>query len=333
MKQFVQIPPEHEAVWERVLSVMTAVTERFDAQLASDLPAVEELIRHVERFRGKMLRPMLTVLSAEAVGADGGEPDVVTSAAVVEMVHMATLVHDDVLDEASLRRRGETINALRGNEAAVILGDYLIAGAYHLCSQMSDQARALLIGRVAMDMCSGELLQLSRRGDFSLDEQTYFRVLDGKTAALVGVSCRLGAMAGSAEEPIAHALEVFGRRLGVAFQIQDDLIDLTASDRVAGKSTGRDVSKGKVTLPLIHHLEEADPEARGRTLRVMDDAARREQAADLREFLELTGSIGHARGVAERLVDEARQELARLPESPARDMLGSLATASITRNA
>jgi octaprenyl-diphosphate synthase len=154
----------------------------------------------------------------------------VTVAAVAEMVHMATLVHDDVLDEADTRRRARTVNRLHGNETAVILGDYLIAAAYHLCSQLDSQDAALLIGRVSMTVCSGELLQLAHRADFSLDEPTYFEIVERKTASLIGAACRLGARCSGADEQTCARLERFGRDIGVAFQIQDDVLDLTGRE-------------------------------------------------------------------------------------------------------
>lgn len=340
MKPFVDIPADLTPVWERVAEDLILVGHRFDAHLESELPAMDDLVRHVERYRGKMLRPMLCLISGlAAADNDPNEQqhaDLITAAAVCEMVHMATLVHDDVLDEATVRRGGTTINALRGNEAAVILGDYLIAGAFLLCSKMQDQARAVLIGKVSMEMCSGELLQLSRREDFSLDESTYFKIIDGKTAALVGAACRLGGMCVDADEETCDTLDAFGRSVGVAFQIQDDLIDLTKPTQTSGKSTGRDLSTGKTTLPLIHHLAAASPAERGRTLRELERAAepgagdRREL---LRERLEDTNSISFASETARRLIEESKRDLQRLTESPATAVLRSLADAAVARDA
>lgn len=340
MKSFVDIPPELAPVWEQVAQDLVLVGERFDAHLESELPAMDDLVRHVERYRGKMLRPMLCLIAGRAAAgapiSESQHADLVTSSAVVEMVHMATLVHDDVLDEASIRRGGTTINALRGNEAAVILGDYLIAGAFLLCSLMSDQERAVLIGRVSMEMCSGELLQLSRREDFSLDDSTYFKIVDGKTAALVGAACRLGGMCVQAEPSVCNTLDSFGRRVGIAFQIQDDLIDLTKPTQTSGKSTGRDLSTGKTTLPLIHHLASASPAERGRTLREVERAAEpgsKDRREALREHLAATGSMEFASQTAERLIREAKRDLQQLPESPSRTVLGMLADAAVARDA
>lgn len=258
-----------EALSRAVSLGLERVVERFDAQLLSPLSPVADLCRHVERYRGKMLRPTVALLSGIACSpdADSAEPEslltheLVSVAAVCEMVHMATLVHDDVLDEADTRRRGPTVNSLHGNEPAVILGDYLIAAAYHLCSQLDSQAAALAIGRACMDVCAGELLQLHHRENFELDEPTYFEIVARKTGELVSVACELGARLapGGCAPGAPDALASFGRNLGIAFQIQDDLLDLTGEERVVGKSVGKDSEKGKLTLPLIHHLRNACP--------------------------------------------------------------------------
>lgn len=340
----VQIPSSLAPLQAFIATTLTRVEDRFDQQLRSDLPPVSKLCTHIERYRGKMLRPTLVLLAGLAADprpeAATAPPesiisaDHITIAAVCEMVHMATLVHDDVLDEAQTRRRGETINRLHGNEAAVILGDYLIASAYHLCSQLADQAVALEIGRVSMTLCAGELLQLHHRRDYSLDEPTYFEILDRKTAALIAASASLGARASGAQSPITEALAAYGRKLGIAFQIQDDLLDLTSQDSVVGKPTGRDVEKGKLTLPLIHHLNTADPATRGRTLRLleaMDEHSTTASRSSLLAALNASDSVRHARETAERLVNEARTSLSALPDTSAKRMLTAMAQAVITR--
>ena len=167
----VEIPESLAPLQEFLADALARVEARFDLQLRSDLPPVSKLCAHIERYRGKMLRPTLAILAGLAAhprAADAPPGSIITEdhlliAAVCEMVHMATLVHDDVLDEAETRRRGRTVNRLYGNEAAVILGDYLIASAYHLCSQLADQAVALEVARVSMTLCAGELLQLHHR--------------------------------------------------------------------------------------------------------------------------------------------------------------------------
>jgi len=320
---------------------LARVVDRFDRALASDLLAVDRLTAHVERYRGKMLRPALVVLSAAAgvgrtpadlLSAPGGE-DLVVIGAVCEMVHMATLVHDDVLDEADVRRRGQTVNAMSGNETAVILGDYLIAGAYHLCSSLPDRDAPLRVARASMVVCTGELLQLDRRQDYSLDQPTYFEIIERKTAELIACACELGARAAGAGEHAQRVLADYGRKVGTAFQIRDDLLDLTGREDVVGKSVGRDVRKGKLTLPVIHHLAAASPDQRAHALALASRAQAGDQqaAADLRGRLDGTGSIAHAQHVAEGLVADARARLASLPAGAARDTLDDMARAVVQR--
>lgn len=253
---------------------------------------------------------------------------------------MATLVHDDILDEAELRRRGATINHLAGNEAAVMLGDYLISHAYHLCSSLGVAAISRAIADATNTVCEGELLQLANRNNVALDERTYFEIIRRKTASLCGVSCRLAAVINDTNASTADALYHYGEKLGIAFQIVDDLLDLTGDERTVGKTLGRDVEKGKLTLPLIHHLgslSQADREAKQAVLEaqrdpMMEVAVRAKQAADLRDCLHADGSVAYARRCAAELVGGAKALVnEHLPESPARSLLLEMADAVLSR--
>lgn len=341
MRELLDVDASLEPIQADLAAYLGRVADRFDQALQSDVLAVQRLTQHVERYRGKMLRPALVALSAGAVGGDLSAvlsgpkgPSLEVIGAVCEMVHMATLVHDDVLDEADTRRRGRTVNAMSGNETAVILGDYLIAGAYHLCSTLDEQATALRVARASMVVCSGELLQLDRRDDLALDEATYFEIIDRKTAELIAAACELGATAGGGSTQAVAALEAFGRRIGSAFQVRDDLLDLTGREEVVGKSVGRDARKGKLTLPVIHHLRAATPDERAHSLALALRAAQEasgDAPARLRQRLTDTGSIGHAQSVAESIVAEARGHLEPLADSPARRTLLAMADAVVQR--
>ncbi len=313
---------------ERVTATLPRVAQVFESQLSSELAAVNELCRHVERYRGKMLRPMLVL----AGGGVGGAPSCTTShvvlAAVVEMIHMATLVHDDVLDEAEVRRGGRTLNSLRGNEAAVMLGDYLISNAFHLCASVGDSSLNQALGEVTNRLCQGELLQLSLRGETSLDEATYFDIIDRKTASLTGACCALGARLSGVESSTQQAMESFGRALGVAFQIQDDLLDLLGEERTVGKSVGRDLAKGKLTLPVVLHLRQASTESVARAMAAIRGADIKALGAEVRA----SGAAGRAAAQAEVQVRRAKEAIAVLSHDEARDLLISLADATINRS-
>lgn len=319
-------------VAEVLRDALAEVEAIFERQVASEFPAVNTLCRHVERYRGKMLRPTLVVLSGLASSRDPLSRSSVTErhlavACVAEMIHMATLVHDDVLDEASVRRKGATVNSLRGNETAVMLGDYLISNAFHLCSKVGDPGVNLRFGEVTNTLCEGELIQLSHRDDASLDEATYFEIIRRKTAALVGACCAFGAALSGASPTVVTAMERFGVAVGTAFQIQDDVLDLAGREDVVGKSLGRDLAKGKMTLPLILLLADADDAER---IAVLESVARRDGVA-LRAAVERSGALSKARERAAALVADAKAELAHLAESPVRDLLEALAERTISR--
>ena len=321
------------AATDCIAAEMAAVESAFDAELCSDLPGVNRLVRHVGRFRGKMLRPMLVLLAGKAC-AEGGRIGHahVTLATVVEMVHMATLVHDDVLDEAELRRKGATINHLRGNEAAVLLGDYLISHSYHLCSSLNSQAAARAIAATTNRVCEGELLQIENRNNLDLDEATYLEIISRKTAALTAACCRLGALYAGADEATVAAMERYGLSLGIAFQIQDDLLDLLGETRHVGKTLGIDVEKGKLTLPLIHFLRTAPMEHRALLKSLLATNGEVDRVEKIRNLLLPSGSVEFAKRRARELVHEAQACLSGLAEGEAKHVLAAMAEFVVTRS-
>jgi octaprenyl-diphosphate synthase len=322
-----------------VAGPLERVVEAFDEELRSDLPAVNQLVKHVGRFRGKMLRPTLLLLAAEATRPGAAEEEAaVKLAAVVEMVHMSTLVHDDVLDEAELRRRGATINHLRGNEAAVLLGDYLISHSYHLCSgvdldpDLPPQWAARRIGATTNRLCEGELLQNHHRGDLDLPEATYYEIVRRKTGALTAASCEIGCRVAGGDAEAGEAMYRFGELLGIAFQVQDDVLDLVGDVREVGKTLGVDAAKQKLTLPLIHFLRTAPAEHRDllKTLLREDDPDR---ADKVRQLVLPSGSVAWAREQAQRITQEAAACLDDFADGPARDALVASCAAVVKRAA
>jgi octaprenyl-diphosphate synthase len=312
-----------------IASELEAVGQRFADELSSNLRCVNQLVKHVSRFRGKMLRPCLVLLSGKACAGSLTDAHI-TLATVVEMVHMATLVHDDVLDDAELRRKGATINHLRGNEAAVLLGDYLISHSYHLCSSLQSQFASRLIAHTTNQVCEGELLQIDNRNNLDLDEKTYFQIITHKTAVLCAACCTLGATCADASPATVKNLETYGLALGCAFQIQDDILDVLGDPNTVGKSLGSDIHKGKMTLPMIHFLHNAPPEHRTllRSLLMSRDADKVEQ---IRNLILPSNSIAYARDRAQRLVNDAKESLETLPDSEARRVLSMMAEFVIAR--
>jgi octaprenyl-diphosphate synthase len=316
------------ALSECIRRELAAVEQLFHDELQTDLACVNALVKHVSRFRGKMLRPTLVLLSAKASGELTDAH--ITLATVVEMVHMATLVHDDVLDEAELRRKGATINHLRGNEAAVLLGDYLISHSFHLCSSLDSQFASRLIGRTTNQVCEGELLQIHNRNNYALDEETYLQIITRKTASLCATCCLLGAKYAQAGEVRISQLELYGLSLGIAFQIQDDILDLVGDASTVGKTLGIDVEKGKLTLPVIHFLRTA-PKEHCDLLRAMMQGNEPDKVEKIRNLILPSDSLAYSHRKAREYVDRARGALHGLPDSDARRLLDAMAEFVITR--
>lgn len=287
-------------------------------ELQSAYPYVADVLAHVSRFRGKRLRPMLLLLTASAAGEINRQHHVL--AAVVEMIHTATLVHDDVLDDATSRRHVATVNARWNNETSVLFGDYLFTHAFHLAATLETTLACRLIGRATNIVCEGELTQIRERGNLDLTEDEYLRIIDGKTAELCALCCYLGAHYSGADDTTARAAEEYGRSLGMAFQIADDVLDLIGHESETGKSLGTDFEKQKLTLPLIHLLAEAD-EPQATQLREALANPTAESCREVRTILEGSRSLDYARNRALEFAASARAHLQHLPESPGRQIL------------
>lgn len=305
------------------------VDDRLTAELASDSPCVADILRHISRFRGKRLRPMLLLLSARACG--GIRPEHHTLAAVVEMIHLATLVHDDVLDDAETRRHVATVNARWNNETSVLFGDYLFTHAFHLAASLDTTYACRQIGHATNHVCVGELTQVHERGNLELTEETYYAILDGKTAELCALCGHLGAYFAGASQETVRALEQYGRSLGLAFQIADDRLDLWGDSRQTGKTLGSDLQKQKLTLPLIRLLATASEQDAHEIRRILDHPAP-DTRDRLEPFLRNSDALAYTTAAAERLVEDACDRLTILPPSPARDLLHEIATFAITRS-
>ena len=298
-------------------------------ELRSDHPFVDRLVQHGFRLGGKRLRPALLLLSGRACGEITREHIVLS--AVMEMIHTASLIHDDVLDDAILRRHLRTVNAQWDNEASVLLGDYLFARSMCLASALESKFASRAIAEATGLMCEGELRQVGSRGDFELGEEDYVRIISGKTAAMYACCCRLGAHHSGAEPEMREALSRFGMQFGVAFQITDDVLDLRGTEAVAGKSLGTDLNKQKPTLPVIRLLSQLDRQDRADVVAILsrsDD----HRAEALRPWLQRYDAIAYAQQAAVHYVRLAREELDQIPYTPARETLKELAEFVVLRD-
>ncbi|MFQ5415069.1 MAG: polyprenyl synthetase family protein [Phycisphaerae bacterium] len=320
--------PRLAELYAPIRSDLAVAARVFDEEVFSELSFVNGLCETVRSYRGKMLRPALLLLCGRATGCVTAAHH--TLAAVVEMVHMATLAHDDVLDDASTRRRNVTVNALAGNTSAVLLGDYLISHAFHLCSSLDSQYASRLIGATTNTVCEGELLQNHSRGRFDLSESAYFDIIGRKTAALTATCCALGGRYADGDADVVDALASYGRSVGIAFQIVDDVLDVVGDGGEVGKTLGRDMDLGKLTLPTIHCLRAGDDAVKTRLLQALSDPAVRRNGA-LRAWLTETGSLSYARCTAERYVADAVARLDVLAPSDAKASLTAMAEFIVLR--
>jgi octaprenyl-diphosphate synthase len=321
--------PPLVALLDPVRTDLEAVEAEIRRMSTSKAPEMKALLDHVGRFSGKRLRPALTLVAGRMFGPL--RPEHATVGAIIELIHTATLVHDDILDESALRRNIETVNHRVGNETAVLLGDYLFATCFKEAAALEDRFVSRYLAEIVAIVCRGEILQVHRRNDIDLTEETYFRIIEDKTAALYAAALRCGAEIADAPAEACQALAEYGLRLGMAFQIVDDILDLTGVEATVGKSLGTDLEKAKMTLPLLRLRERAtahDRERLRRALRSGDRAERDAMLPLLREY----GAIASARETAQALVEEARRELRRVPEGPERSLLLAAADYVLARD-
>jgi octaprenyl-diphosphate synthase len=299
----------------------------FDRTLTPHKGPFGPLIEHLRHYRGKRLRPALLLLSAKACGKVTPQHHVL--AAAMEMIHTATLVHDDVLDEADLRRHAATFNAGWGNKVSILLGDMLFTHAFHLTSTVDGRA-CQITGEVTNRVCAGELRQVVERGNLELTEADYFTIIDGKTAALTECCGRLGALYAGASDEVAAKLASYGRSLGLAFQIADDVLDLVGTEDAVGKTLGTDLQQQKLTLPVIHTLHRL-PVTDGAKLRDAIRTGSEGLGPRVLAALEKTQSVAYAKRRAEEFAKLAKQELECLPRSECRTILEAVAEWSVRR--
>ncbi len=309
---------------------LRAVDEEIDEVLKPSSAKVRPLVEHIARFRGKMLRPAVAILSARCFAPVRRAHHQV--AAIVEMIHLATLVHDDVLDAAERRRGLATANASFGNEAAVLLGDFVFSTAFSLSAALEDRLASRYLSFIAGIVCQGEILQILASGNLDLSEEDYLEQIEKKTAFLFAAAARVGAEYAGAPSATAEALSVYGLSLGTAFQIIDDCLDFEGEEASVGKTLGTDARQGKATLPVIHFLREA-PADRVRRLRaIVAGGEGEERRGEIRDLLAEAGSLEYAHAAAARHAGRAEAALAAVPEGEWRDALAALAAYSVRRS-
>lgn len=320
----------------RIFSIIAAELEQveaeFERQAKSNVQVISYLGDYLRASGGKRVRPALTILSNYAVGGEGSRYNSIRMATVMEFLHTATLVHDDIIDSADTRRNRPTVNALYGNETAVLMGDWLYMSAFE--TSLAERSLPILdiLTRVTRKMTEGELLQLTTLGSTDVSEEHYLDVLKRKTAYLFSASCEIGSILGGASESQQVALRDYGLNLGTAFQLTDDLLDFTSNEDQMGKAAGVDLLGGKITLPLIYLLQ-ADPGARQLVDRVLRDRSYDAVSqTELLEAIERTGALDKAQARAIEYAETARLALRGLPQSEYAEALFAIPTYVIERD-
>jgi octaprenyl-diphosphate synthase len=319
-------------IFSPIVAELAQVEAEFERQARSNVQVIDYLGDYLRESGGKRVRPALTILSGYAGGGDGSRYNMIRMATVMEFLHTATLVHDDIIDGADTRRNRPTVNALYGNETAVLMGDWLYMSAFE--TSLAERSLPILdiLTRVTRKMTEGELLQLTTLGRTDLSEQQYLDVIQRKTAYLFSACCEVGAILGSAGETQQKALAEYGMNLGMAFQLTDDLLDFTSTAETLGKSAGVDLLGGKVTLPLID-LISRDSSAAALIQKVLEEGRYQSVTrAQLLEAVDRVGSIDRARERADEYASAARAALDGLADSQYADSLRSIPTYVLDRD-
>jgi octaprenyl-diphosphate synthase len=317
-------------IWEHYSVDLKAAEDRMQEVLGTVAPAINAVGNHIFSAGGKRVRPFLAILSSRLFGKSGDE--VSTLASSVEFIHAASLIHDDVVDDAELRRGKPSAHSLWGNQVVVLVGDFLYANALRLANLLQKQPVMDALCTATAKMSEGELIQLSKKGDPSITEEEYMKIIQGKTAILMYAACKGGAVIGGGTDEEINALSKFGLNFGFAFQIADDILDYTAEEKAFGKTLGKDLEEGKTTLPLIYMLRDADAGEAERIREIISkDSIAEKDLSDVLEMLEKHRSIEKATARAAELLKEGKAGLEMFDDSMEKRSLLAIADYALKR--
>jgi octaprenyl-diphosphate synthase len=306
------------------------IEEEIKKNLHSSVPLIALVTRYIMRSGGKRLRPLLMVLASRLSNYQGNYHYALSI--VFEYLHAATLLHDDVVDNAELRRGRPSANTLWGNAAVVLVGDFLLATSF-LLTVMSGNLKILrVLSETTTSMAEGEVLQLINSDNLEISEEDYIEVITRKTAILISAACQIGAILGEADEEQEEAMRRFGLNLGIAFQLRDDFLDYAGSEEEFGKPVGKDLQEGKITLPLIHALQSSDTNHHRRLVDLITSDGIQEHTLDeVKKIIQEYQGLDYADQLASRYIAEAKSALAIFPPSPTRESLLEIADYTVTR--
>lgn len=322
--------PDLSAVTELCKGDMAAVNAIIRERLGSDVALINRLGHYIIDSGGKRLRPMLTILGARVFGYKGGSHHLL--AAIIEFIHTATLLHDDVVDESDLRRGCETANSLYGNAASVLVGDFLYSRAFEMMIDVHSMRVMEILANTTNVIAEGEVMQLMNVHNADVTEQQYLQVIYCKTARLFEAATRLGAVLCERSEDEENALANYGKHLGTAFQLVDDVMDYSSSSTDMGKNVGDDLAEGKPTLPLIYAMQQGS-RAQSSLIREAIEQGGYEMINDVQVVIRQTGALEYTEGLARKEAEQAIAQLECLPDSESRQALERLALFSVHRTA
>ena len=318
-------------VWNEYKQDMEKMEQGIFENLGSDVPLIHQVGKYILHAGGKRFRPMLLLLSARLCGYQGNGADYLLGS-VVEFIHTASLLHDDVVDEAKLRRGRSSANSLWGSQASILVGDYLYSKALSHAVGLENQRVMDTLAETTTTMSEGEVLQLMHIQNVDLTESDYYRLVESKTGVLITASCKLGAIISNAPAAREEALAEYGRKLGLAFQITDDTLDYTADQKQLGKALGKDLAEGKVTLPFINLISKVTPLERDKLKEILEaDTITDDHLAYTFELMGTYGAVDQALETAQTFSREAAGALEIFPDSQARQSLLALAEYVVQR--
>ncbi|EJI84696.1 octaprenyl-diphosphate synthase [Alishewanella aestuarii B11] len=309
---------------------MTAVNQQIFSQLSSDVALINQLGIYIVNSGGKRLRPLLAVLAARALGYQGQQH--ISVAAIVEFIHTSTLLHDDVVDESTMRRGKETANALFGNQASVLVGDFLYSRSFQMMVSLNSMRVMQVLADATNIIAEGEVLQLMNVNDPDTTEQSYMQVIYCKTAKLFEAATQLAAVISNQPAAIEQAMQAYGMHLGTAFQLIDDVLDYQADAAELGKNIGDDLAEGKPTLPLLYALKQGNARQQHLIREAITEGNGMQHFSEIMAALEQTGAFDYTRDKAVQEAKAAQLALQPLPDSPYKQALLALADIAVSRS-
>lgn len=311
-----------DRIQKPIKSELTELENRFNSLIHSEIDIINDIFHYIVASKGKRVRPMLLFLCNGLTGKPTEKS--YEAALIVELLHTATLIHDDVVDNSDLRRGRPSVNSLWENKISVLIGDFLFAEVLNRLNKLNDPKMIQIVSSVTKRMSQGELLQMERAHDFQMDENTYFRLISDKTASLIAATCQLGALTSlENDDHNVENLRLFGESLGIAFQIKDDLLDFYGNQDDLGKPIGKDLLENIITLPVLYGLKTTNSKIRNEMLSILQNG--KENSLDkIISFARDTGGIDYAEQTAQRYINTAQECMERYSDSPYKNSLSLL---------